>query len=46
MYESLNHLDRVYGGVISYIQNIGLTNDQIDTLKQKLLEPSEKYKAI
>ena len=44
MYESLNHLDRVYGGVISYIQNIGLKNDQIDTLKQKLLEPSEKYK--
>ena len=44
MYESLNHLDRVYGGVISYIQEIGLKNDQIDTLKKKLLEPTENYK--
>ena len=41
MYKSLNHLDRVYGGVIPYIRDIGLRQDQIDMLKERLLEPSD-----
>ena len=43
MYESLNHIDRVYGGVSSYIRNIGLQDYQIDMLKKRLLEPSKDY---
>ena len=40
MYQSLNHLEREYGGVTAYIRNIGLEQYQIDKLKKKLLEPS------
>tara|TARA_E500000331_G_scaffold355321_1_gene410499 strand:+ start:2197 stop:2967 length:771 start_codon:yes stop_codon:yes gene_type:complete len=39
MQESLEHLNRVYGGVSSYVRHIGLTEDQIARLREMLLKP-------
>ena len=40
MRESLEHLNRIYGGVLSYVRHIGLTEDQIERLRRMLLEPT------
>ncbi len=39
MQEALVHLRQSYGGVPGFVQHIGVTEDQIDRLQRRLLEP-------
>ncbi len=41
MRESLEHLNRVYGGVLDYVKHIGVTEDQVERLRRLLLTPTE-----
>ena len=41
MRESLEHLNRVYDGVLDYVKHIGVTEDQVERLRRLLLTPTE-----